>query len=303
MREHQVELKLAYSAVWAFSNAPYRAPLPKLGGSTNLYGKVRQLADGGELDDQGLVVITDGRDNSKEDTFIAGKNDDGSLRTVKVVRGDYEDDEAYMMARQVAILDYIAFVGGKVHLIGIGNEVKGIVKLAARRKMTVGHIKKGANASEVANVVQASIGTTRDDSIPHCVGYSSREEYESAVDARIITIDNLCGHVPLPAEQVAAIERDAASVVIGSEAFTVETFKKAVEMAEESCGIDDHQKKYTRGVLLWFMREGFLQKQKTSDTSMPVTSIPGALIGGKHGKIAEPPCTDASRLASQQALS
>jgi hypothetical protein len=159
-----------------------------------------------------------------------------------------------------------------VHIIGLGNEVKNILKMAGKHKMTVAHITRGASASHVASVVSAAINIVRDTAI--AAGDVSPEEHSTASDARIITVENLCGQSPAVEEMVNLIVRDAGHVYIGDNAFTVESFKAAFATAENASDITDESKKYTRGVVMWLMKLS-LEKGK----------VPGAIIGGKFAKV------------------
>ena len=108
--------------------------------------------------------------------------------------------------------------------------------------------------------------------------FSTSEEHTAAVDARIITVDNLCGQPAAEAEQVDAIEKDAGCVYVGDDACTVDSFKDAFAKAEGYAEIPECAKKYTRGVVMWLAKLS-LEKGK----------VPGAVIGGKLAKVFEPP--------------
>jgi hypothetical protein len=116
-------------------------------------------------------------------------------------------------------------------------------------KMTVAHVSRRATASQVATVVGAAISIVRDTAVT-TADFSTAEEHATATNARIITVDNLCGQPAAAAEQVQAIESDASRVYVGDDAFTVETFKEAFAKAEDAAPIAEWAKKYTRGAVI-----------------------------------------------------
>lgn len=120
--------------------------------------------------------------------------------------------------------------------------------MAASRPMTVAHMPRRATASQVATVVGAAISIVRDTAVA-TADFSTAEEHVEATDARIITVDNLCGQPAAEAEQVQAIESDAARVYVGDDAFNIDTFKKAFAKAEDASPIAECAKKYTRSVV------------------------------------------------------
>ena len=77
--------------------------------------------------------------------------------------------------------------------------------------MTVAHVSRRATASQVATVVGAAISIVRDTAVT-TADFSTAEEHATATNARIITVDNLCGQPAAAAEQVQAIESDASRV-------------------------------------------------------------------------------------------
>jgi hypothetical protein len=163
-----------------------------------------------------------------------------------------------------------------VHIIGIGNEVKELLKMAASHPMTVAHVPQRATASQVATVVGAAISIVRDTAVT-TADFSTAEEHATATNARIITVDNLCGQPAAAAEQVQAIESDASRVYVGDDAFTVETFKEAFAKAEDAAPIAECAKKYTRGAVMWLLTLSLAQGK-----------VPGAVIGGRFAKVFKP---------------
>lgn len=272
------EFKLTLSMVKALSGLDSVPPVPKPSGSTNLIGKIKKIVEDPDFGEQELIIVTDGLDNQHDiNDFQVGLTESGEPQMINIKQENYNNQEDYMRARQEAILDYLTFIGAQVHLIGIGNEVKQLLKMAASRPMTVAHVPRSATASQVATVVGAAIKIVRD-TVVCATDFSTPEEHATASDARIITVENLCGQPFAEQEQVERIERDAGLVYIGDDAFTVESFKKAFAAAEDASAIAEEAKKYTRGVVMWLMK-----------LSLTHGKVPGAIIGGKFAKVFAPP--------------
>ena len=83
--------------------------------------------------------------------------------------------------------------------IGIGNEVKDLLK------MTAAHVSRRATASQVATVVGAAISIVRDTAVT-TADFSTAEEHATATNARIITVDNLCGQPAAAAEHSVVVD-------------------------------------------------------------------------------------------------
>ncbi len=274
MKEFEAELKLSLSMLYALAKLNSVPPIPKPGGNTNLIGKVKKIVEDPSFGKQQLVIITDGMDNQHSEKDIqVGLTQNGEPKMVHIDKDSYKNFEEYMRARQEAILDYLTFIGAQVHVIGIGNEVKDLLKMAASRPMTVAHVPPKATAHQVATVVGAAINIVRDTAVDEN-DFSTSEELTKASDARIITIENLCGQDVAEQEQVERIESDARLVYMGDGAFTAESFKEAFSTAEEASSIADGAKKYTRGVVMWLMK-----------LSLTHGKVPGATIGGKLAKL------------------
>lgn len=277
MGKQEDEFKLTLSMIKALSGLDSIPPVPKPTGKTNLIGKIKSIVESPDFGEQELVIVTDGLDNSRTiNEFQVGVTESGEPRMISIDPNNYSSQEEYMSARQGAILDYMAYIGAQVHIIGIGNEVKELLKMAASHPMTVAHVPRRATASQVATVVGAAIRIVRDTAVA-AADFSTTEEHAAATDSRIITVDNLCGQPAAAAEQVQAIERDASRVYVGDDAFTVETFKQAFAEAEDAAPIAECAKKYTRGVVMWLLTLSLAQGK-----------VPGAVIGGKHAKVFEP---------------
>ena len=278
MAEQEDEFKLVLSMFKALAGLESIPPVPSPNGRTNLIGKVKSIVEDPEFGEQELVIVTDGEDNQDDiNDFQVGVSPTGEPIMVTINKDDYSSNTEYMRARQEAILDYLGHIGAQVHIVGIGNEVKELLKMAASRPMTVAHVPRRATASQVATVVGAAISIVRDTSVAE-EDFSTTEEHVAATDARIITVENLCGQPVAEAEQVAAIERDAARVYVGDDAFDVDTFKAAFAEAEDAAPIAEAAKKYTRGVVMWLVKLSLTQGK-----------VPGATIGGKFAKVFEPP--------------
>jgi hypothetical protein len=186
--------------------------VPKPTGSTNLIGKIKKIVESPDFGEQELIIVTDGLDNQHTiNAFQVGVTESGEPRMVHIKKENYPSHDEYMRARQGAILDYLTYIGAQVHIIGIGNEVKELLKMAASHPMTVAHVPQRATASQVATVVEAAISIVRDTAVT-TADFSTAEEHATATNARIITVDNLCGQPAAAAEQVQAIESDASRV-------------------------------------------------------------------------------------------
>ncbi len=278
MEAQEDEFKLVLSMCKALGGLDVVPPVPKPTGRTNLIGMIKKIVEDPNFGEQELIIVTDGEDNQNDiNDFQVGVDENGEPRMVTINKDDYPSKAEYARARQEAILDYLEFIGAQVHIVGIGNEVKGLLKMAASRPMTVAHVPRHANASQVATIVGAAIQIVRDTAVA-VADFSTSEEHGAATDARIVTVDNLCGQPAAEAEQVAAIASDAARVYVGDDAYTVETFKAAVAAAEDATPIAEAAKKYTRGVVMWLMKLSLTQGK-----------VPGAAIGGKFSKVFEAP--------------
>lgn len=278
MSSQENEFKLTLSMIKALAGLDAIPPVPKPAGSTNLIGKIKKIVESPDFGEQELIIITDGLDNQHDiNDFQVGVTESGEPRMINIRRDNYPTTDDYMHARQEAILDYLAFIGAQVHIIGIGNEVKELLKMAASRPMTVAHIPRLATASQVATVVGAAINIVRDTSVA-LADFATADAHAAATDVRIITVDNLCGQPAAEAKQAEAIEHDASRVYVGDDAFNVDTFKEAFAKSEDATPIAECAKKYTRGVVMWFLTLSLAQGK-----------VPGAIIGGKLAKVFEPP--------------
>jgi hypothetical protein len=253
MGSQEGEFKLTLSTIKALPGLDSIPPVPKPTGSTNLIGKIKKIVESPDFGEQELIIVTDGLDNQHTiNAFQVGVTESGEPRMVHIKKENYPSHDEYMRARQGAILDYLTYIGAQVHIIGIGNEVKELLKMAASHPMTVAHVPQRATASQVATVVGAAISIVRDTAVT-TADFSTAEEHATATNARIITVDNLCGQPAAAAEQVQAIESDASRVYVGDDAFTVETFKEAFAKAEDAAPIAECAKKYTRGAVMWLL--------------------------------------------------
>lgn len=278
MKDQEGEFKLVLSMIKALSGLESVPPVPNPHGRTNLIGMVKKIVESPDFGEQELVIVTDGEDNAYDiNDFQVGVTDAGEPRMVTINQDDYPSKAEYSRARQQAILDYLACIGAQVHIIGIGNEVKELLKMAASRPMTVAHVPRSATATQVATIVGAAINIVRDTAVA-VADFSTAAEHVAATDARIITVDNLCGQPMAEAAQVAAIESDAARVYVGDDAFDADGWKVAFAKAEDEASIAECAKKYTRGVVMWLMT-----------LSLKQGKVPGATIGGKLAKVFEPP--------------
>ena len=275
MMNAEREFGVALSMIIALGGLKRDITVPTPSGSTNLIGKIKSIVESGSLKEQELIVITDGQDNAHDiDEIQIGVNDDGQEITVKLDNtGHYE---TYMKKRQDAILKYMEFLGCQVHLIGIGNEVKNLLKMAAPHRMTVAHIENGASSAEIANVVNAAIRITRSNAL----NAESTEATETHAQARIINAGNLAGIEPLSKEDVTMIEQNSSKIHVTDDVLTIESFKMLFEEAEANVltDINDEAKLYTRGVILFLM-----------NLSLTQGAVPGAAIGGKYSKVFAPP--------------
>lgn len=275
MEDYEAEFKLVLSMLTRGLAGLEQVPaVPTPTGATNLIGKVKQLVESGELGEQELVIVSDGMDNHHDiNEFQVGVTDAGEPVIVKVDYESYDSTEAYMKARQEAILKYLTFIGAKVHLIGIGSEVKELLAMAGRHRMRAAHIPQRATAAEVVAVVDAAVNSEPDAPLSR-EDFASTEEFEAEAERRVVTIERI-GCRPADAdERVQAVERTAAMVHVGGDRFTEESFKEAFAAAEAAAPIAEYAKKYTRGVVLWLMSE-----------SLDKGHIPGASVGGKMAKV------------------
>ena len=270
------EFRLVMSMINALAGLGRDITVPNPGGSTNLIGKIQSIVKSGSLKKQELIVITDGLDNAHHINKIQiGVDDDG--QEVEVVLDNSGHYETYMKKRQDAILKYLEFLGCQVHLIGIGNEVKNLLKMAAPHRMTVAHINNGASSEEVANVVNAAIRITRSYALTET---DAETDAETHAQARIINAGNLAGIHPLSQEDVTMIEQNSERIHVTDDVFTIESFKMTFEEAEAITltDVNNEAKRYTRGVVLFLM-----------NLSLTQGAVPGAAIGGKYSKIFAPP--------------
>ena len=278
MDDKEEEFKLAVSMLKALSGVDALTTVPKPNGRTNLIGKIKKIVESPDFGEQELIIITDGFDNQHDITdFQVGVTESGEARIVTINKQDYTSNDEYMVARQEAILDYLNYIGAQVHIIGIGNEVKKLLSMAASRPMTVAHVPQSATASQVASIVGAAINIVRNTAVP-AVDFASTEDHTAATNARIITVDNLCGQQPLAEEQIEAVKSESSLVYVGDDALTPEAFKEAFAKAEDASTIADSAKKYTRGVVMWLLC-----------LSLKQGKVPGAVIGGKLAKVFKPP--------------
>lgn len=279
MQANEAEFKLTLSMVTrglaGLDNVP---AVPSPSGGTNLIGKVKKIVESGELGEQEMIIITDGLDNHREISEIqVGVTDAGEPQIVKVDYDNYDSTEAYMKARQEAILNYLSFIGARVHLIGIGSEVKELLAMAGRHRMRVAHIPQRATAAEVVAVVDAAVNSEPDAPLSRA-DFASAEEFEAEAERRVVTIERVGCRPSEDDERVQKVQRTAAMVHVGGDRFTEESFKEAFGSAEAAAPIAEYAKKYTRGVVLWLMTN-----------SIDKGPIPGAAVGGKMAKVFAPP--------------
>lgn len=278
MKSRESEFKLTLSMIKALAGLQSMPPVPMPTGRTNLIGKIKKVVESPNFGQQELIIVTDGYDNHDEiNDFQVGVTESNEPLMVTIERGKYPSTDDYMRARQEAILDYLAFIGAQVHIIGIGKEVKNLLQMAASRPMTVAHVPESATPTQVATIVGAAIRTVRHTALSPS-DFATAAQHITATAARVITVDNLCHQPVAQAEQVRIIEMDASRVYIGDDAFTIEMFKRNFATAEVNAHIGESAKLYTRGVVLWLLT-----------LSLAKGKVPGAVIGGKLAKIFQPP--------------
>lgn len=260
--QHKVsELKLCYSMLQALSDLKLPG-IPTPNSRTNLIGLLMDLVREG-IGSQEILVMTDGDDNFHEIHEIpTSVSDDGTLTKTDV--GAFDHTEEYKERRQTAILDYITNVlKADVHIIGVGNEVKHLLRMAASRPIVVAHVRPRATATEVASVMHSAVRTRP----AQCM---------TEPDARIITIDNLGNHGTASAELVEKVDANASFVSVGGDVWTKEVAMQKFEAAEHLAYADgtapsDDVIKYNRRVVVELL--------KLSQTH---GLVPGAIVGSKY---------------------
>ena len=171
--------------------------------------------------------------------------------------------------------------------VGVGNEVKGFIEMAAKRKRLVAaHVDTGATAAAVASVVTASLERceAKKESRRRGAGGEAEEEAGEAEGA-VIT------HLSAPAQaallqitpgQASHVAAGASNVVVGN-SLDLGAFKATFEAAEHDAGLgclSDGGRKYTRAAVLWYM-------EKIVE-NVSVSELPGALLGGKRSGVFAP---------------
>jgi hypothetical protein len=273
------ELKAALSAYKVMSNIGASLVLPKPDGATNLFGNIAKFVRSGQLGNQQLVILTDGVDNNHDITsFPVGLDATGAAVHKQVQRDMFDSFADYMNARQEAILEYLESIGAKVHIIGIGNEVTNLLRLASQRRMVAAHIPQGSNNAQVANVLQATL-LAPDRARLDRSNFATAEMHAAAGEARIVTIDNLADVEP-SLDVVDAAQREVARVVVGEDAMTIDEFKSIFEQAEEAANLQEAAKRYTRAVVLWLLNLAADHENEP---------MPGAAIGSKLSKVFQAP--------------
>ena len=182
MGSQEDEFKLTLSMIKALSGLDTIPPVPKPTGNTNLIGKIKKIVESPDFGEQEIIIVTDGLDNQHDiNDFHVGVTESGEPRMINIKQENYPNNyDGYMRARQEAILDYLAYIGAQVHIIGIGNEVKELLKMASSRPMTVAHVPRRATASQVATVVGAAINIVRDTSVA-AADFSTAEEHSAVL--------------------------------------------------------------------------------------------------------------------------
>lgn len=261
MEDKYRELKLCLGMLRCLAGLDALPPVPPATGGTNLLGVLLELLGAG-VGEQEFIIFTDGQDNGDILQIQTDVAPDGSAVYTHLNRSE----STYLAQRQEAVLDFMTkVIRADVHLIGLGHEVKELLRMAASRPMTVAHVPLDASSRDVVSVLNATLRTP------------PGEDHAS----RIITIDNLCGHEAVSEDVAATTEASAQSITITDEPFTIETLKAAFDHAEASASIKESAKTYTRAAVLWLVGK--------ATSSAPV---PGAAIGGKFSALfAPPPCS------------
>ena len=259
------ELRLCLGMVKALAGLETLPALPEAKGTTNLLGLLLHLIELG-VGEQEFLVVTDGMDNGDLRKIQTGVDAEGGPLYTELDKSS----PSYLRDRQAAILAFMTeVIRANVHLIGVGNEVKDLLAMAATRPMTVAHVPQNASAHEVASVLNAAVRTSPR-ATDGAVGGS--------LPVRIITIDNLEGHEAVAEEVVEKVERAADGIAICNDALSAEQVKSLFESAEQSASIRETARPYTRAVVLWLMKRAFRHGP-----------IPGAFVGGKRGALFDPP--------------
>lgn len=195
MKYHQDEVRVALSAWKCMTNTQGQYNVPTPSNQTAILDAVNQALE--EFPGlKNLVIITDGMDNASRATeYIKAVNEDDSLEMAPLP-GNPDP-------RRDAIIDHLANMGVKVHLVGVGNEVKEFIQRTQKRrgsKIITAHIPQHASAHDVAAVMHTVV--KRKHSVAPASAAEDAEDAENA-GMPLITPEN--AHV-LPAADFVAVE-------------------------------------------------------------------------------------------------
>jgi hypothetical protein len=304
MNQYLPELKLLVSLLKALGGLPAVPPIPEPADQTNLLGVIQDALPeptGPPLEDDdarsNVILITDGYDNvlPLADGLAVGWAANAPVINA-LPRHAGVGEGLYHERRQQAVLEHLTkYRGAEVALVGVGENVTQMLRIAERLPVTVAHVEQTRSDADVAaacSIVNHVVGELAK---PRAERARSRASSSGSRKPRVINKDYLKhednAHVLLK-EDDALVKRARATakeVTIENEpepAMTFEQFAARVHEAEVGAGFafevqGDPSKmkpedlwllKFTRAALLFHMSESRRLKR----------AVPGALLGGSQ---------------------
>jgi len=287
-------LKLSVSFFKALAGMPRLPDLPKPSKRTNLIGAVTDylksetigVEPGEDVEQRPKVVIfTDGLDNEyKHDVIPVGRDERGLAinRTLPPT-----SDANYIEERQSAVLRHLTdYAKVEVCLIGLGFEVKKLLKVAENLPVTVAEVQQEATPKEICTLINAAVRRPRPNRV-----YNGRSRAQGSVAERqkpIITTANVVDSDVPCTTMIAQAEATASTYVLGmKQQVSPEEFKAAFERIEASAGFGFDTAsaeganlrvvKFARAAVLWILNEAHERQ----------TSVPATLVNGRFRTIVQ----------------
>lgn len=278
MRKFKTPVRLSVSALSAVTGLKSTdLPLPPPSKHTNLVGALEEVSST-VPPGATLLVVTDGDDTHFDTTEIPTSLDANGERVyTKLTRWPSSQED--ITARREAVLDFMSnVIQCDVHLLGIGEEVKDFIRMASKKKkLKVAHVNTYATPRQMVSTMHVTLepAVTTGDTGVITVETPRVKEFSEGLDDRFMN----------------AIVQGAGDVTIEGQD-DVASLKLKFERAEEAVQFPESEKHYTRGVVLWFM------KQMLSSGG----PLPGALIGGSRRHVFDPPNESRSWKSAVNAL-
>lgn len=248
------EVKLAVSAIAALTGHVGKLKIGRPRGGTSFADVVTEVSS--EMSDgEKLVVITDGDDTTSKRHW--SYSDPQGIHS-----------EGYYDRKRKALLDHLeSTTKAEIFLVGIGTEVKDLIRMAAEpgRRIQCSHIVESTSENDIAKIVKTTISASARD---------------VDVSGRIIELSaEGCEFAELNEEEQARFDTARPMISYNHEFLTSSEIRSIIEESMNAVPSTAVDEKLSRTAILWFLGEMAHRND----------SMAGALLGSRKQSVFEDP--------------